>query len=220
LYAALKKDQFAWGPAQQHAFEALKLVMSTPPLPSLPNFTKPFTLETDACASGIGAVLMQEGKPLAYFSKCLGPKNSAQSIYEKEALAILQALKKWRHYFLGNKELIKTDQRSLQYLGSQRLLEGIQHKLMLKLLEFDYSIEYKKGKENTVADALSRQFQTVDTDSASDDVLNALHCYPVSAAVPSWMLEVAASNTYKNWPLTRTATQPSPYSQESHDSRA
>jgi hypothetical protein len=118
LYAALKKDQFAWGPAQQHAFEALKLVMSTPPLLSLPNFTKPFTLETDACASGIGAVLMQEGKPLAYFSKCLGPKNSAQSIYEKEALAILQALKKWRHYFLGNKVLIKTDQRSLQYLGS------------------------------------------------------------------------------------------------------
>jgi hypothetical protein len=129
--------------------------MSTPPLLSLPNFNNPFTLETDACASSIGVVLMQECKPLAFFSKCLGPKNSAQSIYEKEALAILQALKKWHHYFLGNKVIIKTDQRSLQYLGSQRLLEGIQHKLMLKLLEFVYSIEYKKGKENTIVDALS-----------------------------------------------------------------
>jgi hypothetical protein len=120
LFAALKKDQFTWGPPQQAAFEELKTVMSSPPLLSLPNFTKAFTLETDACASGIGAVLMQEGHPLAFFSKCLGPKNSAMSIYEKEGLAILEALKKWRHYFLGNKVIIKTDQRSLQYLGSQK----------------------------------------------------------------------------------------------------
>jgi hypothetical protein len=79
LFAALKKDQFTWGPPQQAAFEAPKVVMSSPPLLSLPNFTKDFTLETDACASGIGATLMQEGHPLAFFSKCLGPKNSAMS---------------------------------------------------------------------------------------------------------------------------------------------
>jgi hypothetical protein len=126
--------------------------MSTPPLLCLPNFNHPFSLQTDACASGLGAVLMQQGKPLAFFSKCLGPKAAAQSIYEKEAMAILEGLKKWRHYFLGNKLIIKIDQKSLQYLGSQRLLEGIQHKLMLKLLEFDFSIEYKKGVENTAVD--------------------------------------------------------------------
>jgi hypothetical protein len=155
LYQALKKDQFQWGQAQEAAFNQLKQIMSTPPLLRLPDFSIPFTLETDACATGLGAVLMQEGRPLAFYSQCLGQKASAQSIYEKEALAILHALKKWRHYFLGNKILIKTDQQALKYLGSQRLLEGIQHKLMLKLLEFDYRIEYKKGKENTVADALS-----------------------------------------------------------------
>jgi hypothetical protein len=154
LYAILKKDKFQWDKEQQMAFEKLKLVMSTPPLLSLPDFSKAFTLETDACATGLGVVLMQQGKPLAFFSKSLGPHSSTQSIYEKEALAILQALKKWRHYFLGNQVVIKT----VQYLGSQRLLEGIQHKLMLKLLEFDYTIEYKKGKENTVADALSRKY--------------------------------------------------------------
>lgn len=93
--------------------------MTTPPLLSLPNFQKPFVLETDACATGLGAVLMQDGKPLAFFSKGLGPVNGALSIYEKEALAMLQALKKWRHYFLGNKLVIKTDQKSLKYLGSQ-----------------------------------------------------------------------------------------------------
>jgi hypothetical protein len=159
--------------------------MSTPPLLCLPNFNHPFTLEMDACASGLGAVLMQQGKPLAFFSKCLGPKAAAQPIYEKEAMTILEALKKWRHYFLGNKLIIKTDQKSLQYLGSQRLLEGIQHKLMLKLLEFDFSIGYKKEADNTVADALSRQFQ----DSTSDT------CSPLSVLVPTWMSDVEASYT-------------------------
>jgi hypothetical protein len=65
------------------------------------------------------------------------------SIYKKEALAIFEALKKWRHYLLGNLLTIRIDKKSLKYLSSQHLLEGIQQKLMLKLLEFDYVIEYK-----------------------------------------------------------------------------
>jgi hypothetical protein len=111
-----KKNAFAWGEPQQQAFEELKLAMTTPPVLSMPNFALPFVLETDASRSALGAILMQQGKPLAYFSKSLGPANSAQSIYEKEALAILEALRKWRHYLLGNKLIIKTDQRSLKYL--------------------------------------------------------------------------------------------------------
>jgi hypothetical protein len=95
------------------------------------------------------------------------------------------------NYFLGNKVIIKTDQRSLQYLGSQRLLEGIQHKLMLKLLEFDYSIQYKKGKENTVADALSRQFQEEDT--SQNQPLD--QCNSVSVLVPTWQSKVIDSYT-------------------------
>jgi hypothetical protein len=198
LYQALKKDQFQWGQAQEAAFNQLKQIMSTPPLLRLPDFSIPFTLETDACATGLGAVLMQEGQPLAFYNQCLGQKASAQSIYEKEALAILHALKKWRHYFLGNKILIKTDQQALKYLGSQRLLEGIQHKLMLKLLEFDYRIEYKKGKENTVADALSRRFQDDDTTEKCQIALAILDCLPLSAAVPKWLTEV--HDSYANDP--------------------
>jgi hypothetical protein len=97
LYAMLKKDSFVWGPEQDTAFAKLKQVMSTPPLLALPDFSIPFTLETDACATSLGAVLMQKGRPLSYFSKNLGPNNSAKSIYKKEAMAILEALKKWRH---------------------------------------------------------------------------------------------------------------------------
>jgi hypothetical protein len=65
-------------------FQKLKQVMSQPPLMALPNFTIPFILETDACHTGLGTVLMQQSRPLAYFSKCLGPKNAEKSVYEKE----------------------------------------------------------------------------------------------------------------------------------------
>jgi len=121
---------------------------------------------------------MQNGRPLAYFSQSLGPKAAAQSTYHKEALAIIEALKKWRHYFLGNLLIIRTDHQSLKYMIDQRLAEGVQHKLLLKLLEFDYKIEYKKGKENLAADALSRR------DSA---------CAAVTMVTPSWITDLELS---------------------------
>jgi hypothetical protein len=89
--------------------------------------------------------------------------------------------------------VIKTDQRSLQYLGSQRLLEGIQHKLMLKLLEFDYTIEYKKEKENTVADALSRKYQGDENSQEETFTEQTEHCNTLSLLVPTWMEEVIAA---------------------------
>jgi hypothetical protein len=125
LHDALKKNSFAWSEAQQEAFDKLKIAMTTPPVLILPNFNLPLYLDTDASGKGLGAVLMQQGRPIAFFSKALGPKPLAQSIYEKEALAILESLRKWRHYLLGNKLIIRTDQKSLKYLSSQRLLEGI-----------------------------------------------------------------------------------------------
>jgi hypothetical protein len=100
------------------------------------------------------------------------------SAYEKEALAIIEALKRWRHYFLGSKLVIKTDQQSLKFITDQRITEGIQHKLMLKLLEFDFSIEYKKGKENVVAGALSRKF---------------CQLFAISSATPVWIQDITAS---------------------------
>jgi hypothetical protein len=184
LHSALKKNSFQWGTEQQAAFDKLKQVMSQPPLLALPDFSLPFTVETDACDTGLGAVLMQQSRPLAYYSQALGPKNRVLSVYEKEAMAILQAVKKWRHYFLGNKLIIKTDQCSLKYIGNQKQLEGIQHKLMLKLLEFDFSVQYKKGKENKAADALSRQYQPEES---------AESCLPVALAVPTWATDITKS---------------------------
>jgi hypothetical protein len=153
----------------------------TAPVLGLPNFNLPFTLETDASGTGLGSVIMQAGKPLAYYSSSLCPRNAALSTYEKEALAIIESLKRWCHYFLGNKLIIKTDQESLKFMTDQRMATGIQHKLMLKLLEFDFTLEYKKGKENVVADALSRKQHTV---------------LALSAVTPLWITEV--ENSYSS----------------------
>ena len=130
--------------------------MTNPPVLALPDFSLPFILEADASDYGIGAVLMQQGKPISFLSKAIGPKSAGLSTYDKEAMAILEALKKWKHYFSASSLVIKTDQQSLRYIQDQKLTEGIQHKLLVKLLGYNYSVEYKKGVENRVADALSR----------------------------------------------------------------
>jgi hypothetical protein len=151
--------------------------MSTPPVLALPNFNEPFVLEADASGQGIGAIIMQQGKPIAFFNKSLGPKATAASTYEKEALAILEALKKWNHYFASTSLIIKTYQQSLKYIQEQKLVEGIQHKLLIKLLGYNYRVEYKKGKENKAADALSR-------------APHAQQLLTISSVLPAWIEQV------------------------------
>lgn len=156
LTALTKKDAFSWHDEAQESFETVKKMLCDAPVLALPRFDKQFVVETDACGTGIGAVLMQEGRPLAYISRHLKGRQLALSIYEKELLAVIFAVQKWRHYLLTQHFIIRTDQRSLKYLLEQRLNTLIQQQWLPKLLEFDYEIQYKKGKENLVADALSR----------------------------------------------------------------
>jgi len=156
LHALTKTDGFCWSPEAQSAFDTLKAVLCNAPVLALPVFDKQFMVETDACGQGIGAVLMQEGHPLAYISRQLKGKQLHLSIYEKELLAVIFAVRKWRHYLLPSHFIIKTDQRSLKYLLEQRLNTPVQQQWLPKLLEFDYEIQYRQGKENLVADALSR----------------------------------------------------------------
>ncbi|KAL0430718.1 UNVERIFIED_CONTAM: Retrovirus-related Pol polyprotein from transposon.6 [Sesamum radiatum] len=118
-----------------------------------------FMVETDACDTGIGAILMQKHIPIANFSKALSPRNQRFSAYEKEFLDILQAVHKWKHYLIGHHFIIKTDHQSLKHILEQKVDNALQQKWISKLLGLDYEVHYKKGKDNIAADALSRRDQ-------------------------------------------------------------
>lgn len=145
----------------------------------MPNFSLQFVIETDASAKGIGAVLQQQGHPIAYASKALGIKAQCLSTYEKECLAILMAVEHWRHYLQSSPFLILTDLQSLTHLDDQRLSTPWQHKALTKLMGLTYKIVYKKGSDNRVADAMSRMPQSISYDISA-----------ISVVKPLWLQEI------------------------------
>jgi hypothetical protein len=140
------------------------------PVLALPDFAVPFTVETDACKRGVGAVLSQKGHPVAYLSKALGVTAQTMSTYEKECLAILLAVDKWRSYLQQAPFTIITDHRSLVHLSDQKLTSEMQQKAFVKLMGLQYKLVYRKGTDNSAADALSRL--------PNDHLLNISLCRP------------------------------------------
>jgi len=132
--------------------------------------------------TGVGAVLSQNGHPVAFYSKALGVNNQKLSIYEKEFIAILMAVDKWRCYLQRGQFVIKTDHKSLCHLQDQTLSTDWQKKAMTKLAGLQFKLQYKKGSKNKVADALSR-------------VGHAMECSAISGATPIWLQEVLNSYT-------------------------
>lgn len=141
----LKKNQFEWTPSSLHAFEHLKAAISSTHILALPNFNKSFVLEIDDSNVGIGAVLMQDGRPLAFLSKALPPRKKGLSTYEKELWALIYTIGKWMTYLFGHHFIVKTDHQSLKFLLEQRITTMLQHKWLTKLMGFGYEITYKKG---------------------------------------------------------------------------
>ena len=132
LTQLLSKKGFVWSDKAQQAFEfdMLKQAIVSTPVLVLPNFTRPFAIETDACDTGVGAVLTQDGHPVTYLSKALGVRNQKLSTYEKEFLAVMMAIDKWRQYLQRAPFKIVTDHKSLCALGDQQLFTDLQRKAM------------------------------------------------------------------------------------------
>lgn len=151
----LKKDSL-WSDVASAAFLQLKKALSSVPVLALPDFSKVFTVETDASGTGIGAVLSQEGHPVAFFSQNLSPRMQLASTYNREMFAITQAVQKWRQYLLGRRFIIITDQQPLKSLTSQVIQTPEQQRWLSKLIGYDFDICYSPGKLNAAADALSR----------------------------------------------------------------
>lgn len=116
----LKLGNFKWNDAAVASFEALKLAITSAPVLALPDFSQEFIIETDASGAGIGAVLVQANRPIAFFGQGLSNKNKAHSVYERELLALVSAVQRWRPYLLGRHFVNKTD-HSLKYLLEQRI---------------------------------------------------------------------------------------------------
>ena len=171
----LKKENFNWSMEAMAAFDQLKSAMVQAPVLALPNFEQPFQLFSDASGTGMGAVLMQQDHPIAFFSKKFCPRLQKASTYVRELHAITSAVKKWRHYLLGRPFQIFTDQRSIKELMMQIIQTLEQQFYLAKLLGYDYTIHYKPGSQNIVADSLSRLPETRTDLSSLSLMLSAPH---------------------------------------------
>nr|GFC60058.1 hypothetical protein CTI12_AA187700 [Tanacetum cinerariifolium] len=127
------------------------------PVLRLPDVTMPFELYTDASDFAIGGVLMQDGHWIAFESRKLNETERKYTVQEKEMTAVVHCLRIWRHYLLGSRFVIKTDNIAMSYFQTQKKLSPKQARWQDFLAEFDYQLEYKSGKANVVADALSRK---------------------------------------------------------------
>ncbi|KAJ0436024.1 putative nucleotidyltransferase, Ribonuclease H [Helianthus annuus] len=157
LHKLVGNTPFTWDSVTDSAFKQLKRSLTNTPTLGLPDWSKSFTVECDASGVGIGAILTQQGRPIAYYSAPLKGSMLAWSTYEKEMLAIVKAVRKWRSYLLGRPFVVKTDHISLKYLLEQRVSTPAQARWLPKLMGYDFRVEYKKGVTNRGADALSRQ---------------------------------------------------------------
>ncbi|WVZ52234.1 hypothetical protein U9M48_003316 [Paspalum notatum var. saurae] len=148
---------FAWSPKCEEAFGTLKKLLTSAPVLAQPDITKPFDVYCDASGSGLGCVLMQEGRVIAYASCQLRKHEVNYPTHDLELLAVVYALKKWRHYLLGNTCHIYTDHKSLKYIFTQPELNMRQRRWLELIKDYDLEVHYHPGKANVVADALSRK---------------------------------------------------------------
>ena len=140
----------------KEAFNKLKLLIITEPILAYPDFSKKFTLTTDASNFAIGAVLSQDSHPICYASRTLNEHETNYSTIEKELLAVVWGTKYFRPYLYGRKFTIKSDHKPLQWLHNLKEPNSKLQRWKVKLEEFNFDMEYLSGRENKVADALSR----------------------------------------------------------------
>ncbi|GKB89085.1 reverse transcriptase domain-containing protein [Tanacetum coccineum] len=152
-----KNKKYEWGVEQEEAFQTLKDNLCNAPILSLPDGIEDFIVYCDASNQGLGCVLMQRGKVIAYASRQLKIHEKNYTTHDLELGAVVFALKTWRHYLYGTKSVIYTDHKSLQHIFDQKELNMRQRRWIELFSDYECEIRYHPGKANVVADALSRK---------------------------------------------------------------
>ncbi|GJU05140.1 putative reverse transcriptase domain-containing protein [Tanacetum coccineum] len=152
-----KNVKFNWGEKEETAFQTLKQKLCSAPILALPEGSENFVVYCDASHKGLGAVLMQKEKVIAYASRQLKIHEKNYTTHDLELGAVVFALKMWRHYLYGTKCVVYTDHKSLQHILDQKELNMRQRRWLELLSDYDCELRYHPGKANVVADALSRK---------------------------------------------------------------
>ncbi|GJS31035.1 transposon ty3-I gag-pol polyprotein [Tanacetum coccineum] len=176
----MKKGKFQWGEEADLSFEQIKEKLTSAPLLMLPNFDKLFTLECDASIVGIGAVLSQEGKPVAFFSEKLSEARQKWSTYELEFYAIYRSVHHWEQYLFHREFVLYTDHEALKYFNNQQKMNRMHGRWIAYLQRFSFVLKHKAGEQNKVADALSRRAEllvTLKTEIIGFEQLKDLYAY-------------------------------------------
>ncbi|GJV80584.1 putative reverse transcriptase domain-containing protein [Tanacetum coccineum] len=152
-----KKIKFEWSDKAEAAFQLIKQKLCSAPILALPEGNEDFIAYCDASIKGLGAVLMQREKVIAYASRQLKIHEKNYTTHDLELGAVVFALKIWRHYLYGTRCTVFTDHKSLQHILDQKELNMRQRRWLELLSDYDCEIRYHPGKANVVADALSRK---------------------------------------------------------------
>jgi hypothetical protein len=153
----LKKEKFVYNVKCDEALQTLKKLLTTSPVLAQPNIAKSFDVYCDASGTGLGCVLMQEGRVIASSLRQLCPHEEHYPTHDLELVVVVHALRIWRHYLLENVAHIFTDHKSLKYFFTQADLNMCQIRWLELIKDYNLEIHYHPGKVNVVADALSRK---------------------------------------------------------------
>ena len=174
-----KTVKLKWEEVQQRAFDNMRKLVAREVILSYPDFSKEFEIHTDASKLQLGAVISQDGKPIAFYSRKLNPAQTRYTTTESKLLSIVETLKEFRNILLGQQIVVYTDHDNLTYknFNSYRVMRW-----RLFIEEYSPDLRYIKGEKNIVADALSRL--DIDTNNTpveesfyTDEIMATLYCY-------------------------------------------